>query len=843
MEKNLFCTKCGTKLMESASFCHICGTAVVVEESHSKNEMPIAEANRNYSHDETKSDTDTNFTLEEFRTLVMLSIKNGETCQTYRKGLSDRWDYNAVAGILIGSKSRHASGGKQMMEKNIGIGQGDNGDHVTLKLREKGLEDIFYKYEKTPNVKLFDVEKDILSIAPEYQNIVSFINELFLESSTVNSSEITQKSQPEKTIVRENSGMSVESFNEQTNENKTKIEEKNTRDKSVEKEEIENEIVDSVLDAISLDLDAEVTGDNSVKEKEAKRIYDSIKKNLELLGMNAAETESFNGRTIGEGLSKIRLFEQLISKNSRLYGFLTDFKIIRDRVHLPSVVVNLKLCIDFLQQLSDLGYTKASYILSRCYGSGVIGVSDVDDDKTSYIIEADEGKRFDYLQKAINQDACLLETGLQYGCLLLQQSKMQEAENLFEVLSRLGIDEAGIYLKYIERWQNRVEAYDSYRAFGVHQSGVWNGQRLMGNIIEYKGWLYYYGPQTIKEQGSWKGYEKTDRNVFMKYNIENDDCRVLLEAPEKTFSGATLNSNCCLDNGIAFSIHNDKIYFSDENNQISCMDLNGNDRQVFIKGKNLDMPIAFSKHIFYRRNGKRLYCYNLTNGSNQEICDAQNVIGISDKEVLLNTGKTIRILNLETLEKQSIQNVYVGLKKTKPENLLYVDMSLEIAYYMEDKGSYLKNRIVGINKEGEIVDVWQLPKMPQKKFSDIVSHQYGGDYSSICFNGRELSLKEAPQDHVDLAKQYPTWGNCMSQDKQLQQAAFACNFDRLGYRSVFREKTGVMKGGHTFGAYHAMTNDFAIFLEYIPTGENQGCYWITASSMKTGKMIVLEFFT
>jgi len=122
-------------------------------------------------------------TIGRFREIILNNTEYRQECLEYRKSLEERWDYNAVAGILIGSRIRHTTGVLHFLEQNIGIGQGDNGNHVVLKLKEKGLEEIFLKYEKDTEAELMQVEFDILYNAPEYKDIISFINDKFLKSA------------------------------------------------------------------------------------------------------------------------------------------------------------------------------------------------------------------------------------------------------------------------------------------------------------------------------------------------------------------------------------------------------------------------------------------------------------------------------------------------------------------------------------------------------------------------------------------------------------------------------------------------------------------------------------
>ncbi len=119
-------------------------------------------------------------TLGEFRAMIRDSNQiHREECLKFRKSLYDIWDYNVVAGILLGSKIRHTTGTMHISEQNIGIGQGDNKNSVVKKLKEKELERIFDKYQMELFAPLYEVRDDILGIVPEYEKILNFIFRTF----------------------------------------------------------------------------------------------------------------------------------------------------------------------------------------------------------------------------------------------------------------------------------------------------------------------------------------------------------------------------------------------------------------------------------------------------------------------------------------------------------------------------------------------------------------------------------------------------------------------------------------------------------------------------------------
>lgn len=113
------------------------------------------------------------------RRLTLAAFRRGAPAMTgfrdqllsYRKSLANKWDYNAFVGILLGVGGPKHGDAACM---NFAIGQGDNGNNTRKTLEAKGLTSVFEKYrgkEIDETILLFDVEEEILAIAPEYAPI------------------------------------------------------------------------------------------------------------------------------------------------------------------------------------------------------------------------------------------------------------------------------------------------------------------------------------------------------------------------------------------------------------------------------------------------------------------------------------------------------------------------------------------------------------------------------------------------------------------------------------------------------------------------------------------------
>ena len=101
--------------------------------------------------------------------------------KAYRNSLENRWDFNAVMGILIGSNKR-SGGKKHILEQNAGIGQGDNFNRVVEALERHGLMDVYKKYEKMTDasVTLLQLEDEIMEIAPQLSDICKKISDILV---------------------------------------------------------------------------------------------------------------------------------------------------------------------------------------------------------------------------------------------------------------------------------------------------------------------------------------------------------------------------------------------------------------------------------------------------------------------------------------------------------------------------------------------------------------------------------------------------------------------------------------------------------------------------------------
>ncbi|MCI8659022.1 MAG: sel1 repeat family protein [Lachnospiraceae bacterium] len=130
---------------------------------------------------EEVTDRDLTLQLSAFRAYAKKFEGVRDKLIAYRKSLPEKWDYNAFVGILMSVKGPKHGDAACM---NMAIGQGDNFKSTEKRLEEKGLIDIFNKYKGKKydeSVLVSQVENEIMSVAPEYRDIMEYFNAVVVE--------------------------------------------------------------------------------------------------------------------------------------------------------------------------------------------------------------------------------------------------------------------------------------------------------------------------------------------------------------------------------------------------------------------------------------------------------------------------------------------------------------------------------------------------------------------------------------------------------------------------------------------------------------------------------------
>ncbi len=173
-----FCGRFSEKISEDS----ISDAIARSDSTNVSNRKEIRSQNEQVNGLEENSDDPDNIhrlTLNEFRTIAPKLVGGREELLAYRKGLPQMWDYNAFVGILLGLHARKSG---DIASVNFAFGQGDNNKSVDKRFDENGLWDIFYKYKKSDDkdILLSEVEDEIVSCAPSYNDIRKKFDEVLI---------------------------------------------------------------------------------------------------------------------------------------------------------------------------------------------------------------------------------------------------------------------------------------------------------------------------------------------------------------------------------------------------------------------------------------------------------------------------------------------------------------------------------------------------------------------------------------------------------------------------------------------------------------------------------------
>lgn len=192
-----------------------------------------------------------------------------------------------------------------------------------------------------------------------------------------------------------------------------------------------------------------------------------------------------------------------------------------------------------------------------------------------------------------------------------------------------------------------------------------------------------------------------------------------------------------------FGIHKDIIYIR-KDSAIHCMNLDGsNMRKLTIhKDKYKERWRTYSPypidgglaHMDKDRN--TLYFYDIKTGTDTEIADVMHVFGTCGSKVFFQKNGARGLLAFFDSKSQTVININNWIPSLKDKNIILFDCRHEIIYYTDNAGKeYVpehKTCIYGVNFNGELVDVWKTPKLPNFEFDD---------FSRFVFNGEVYALK------------------------------------------------------------------------------------------------------
>ena len=214
-----------------------------------------------------------------------------------------------------------------------------------------------------------------------------------------------------------------------------------------------------------------------------------------------------------------------------------------------------------------------------------------------------------------------------------------------------------------------------------------------------------------------------------------------------------------------FCVYRDRIYYSKyqleedpasfqkKGNAILSMDLNGNDLQIELEmdGKSNTLYCTYvledkfifdSGHIIDRATGEKTLIKK----------GGVRFLAINEKEIVaIDHNNDIFVYDIASKKRNPIEKVYKG---SKEKDIVYIDGQREILYYYEqssfgyDKKSFtggnkkIGGKIIGIAKNGDIVDIWE----NIDNYGEISKKWWRHGYSAFLFNGKNRVYKISDEE-------------------------------------------------------------------------------------------------
>lgn len=473
-------------------------------------------------------------------------------------------------------------------------------------------------------------------------------------------------------------------------------------------------------------------------------------------------------------------------------------------------------------------YASAAYYLGLCYQSGIIGYSSKkhsqeENTYKQYFLKPNWNYMLYYYKLAESLDSA--DAAFALGSCFLRINDENNARIHFEKALELRHPNAQIMLRYLKQPKNTT-IYNHY-VNAVTSNANWKS--LVPQ--EYKGYLYY-----IKEVKALENDEEFYPFAIFKKSINNssEKEKLLVAYPKKQYGRMEEDCRCLsstfplghLAEFCYFTVNNDRVYFyqyDGEYRRIMSIGIDGKDLSV------VPIPKAASRSGFYApyatkhglilfsHNQRSVHFYDFITQTVEEIISAPNridILSVTDREVYIKKNSkrnSVYVFDLENKKIAKLQEVYPTLKGHTP---IQIDGKREIVYFAENIESICKEhyidvrsmefnqymidtRLIGINKAGEIVDIWEAPRIYPNFWK-------GGGYDSFAFNGKNLTCILSKSSNLS-AKETLNLNN-LNDDSDISIGNTVLAFDRTGNSYCIYHK----QDDNICSSLHALTENYVL---------------------------------
>lgn len=282
---------------------------------------------------------------------------------------------------------------------------------------------------------------------------------------------------------------------------------------------------------------------------------------------------------------------------------------------------------------------------------------------------------------------------------------------------------------------------NSFTTFGcspVSNQHVLGESVFNGNIVEYKDYIF----AILKNP-------KDSNDLIVVRFAKNEKFVNSVKALyrfKRPFNLGFVGSSATGMNKV-LSVVKDKVYFVD-GERLYSMGLDGSNIKVIYESHNsngINFCIAMNDIILFNGDGVSLSYYNILTGAVTKGWKRKKFDSIKgySESGWINFNNELLIC-VASGEEINIKKAF----KYKNLNAVHIDIHNKIAYfYDENKANYLDSNFVGVDIEGNIRDVWKMPKMNQDVYDRIFKNKHFPDsgYDALYFDGRRMVVKIGPK--------------------------------------------------------------------------------------------------
>lgn len=504
---------------------------------------------------------------------------------------------------------------------------------------------------------------------------------------------------------------------------------------------------------------------------------------IEILELSLEDVVYFGDRAYEYFCSLSETKQEILCKKSRVISSFTE---IFERYWNLGSKWKLTRATDWifsdLERLAEMGYVSAMLYLSRWYGSGFIG------EKLQYTEEGFDGYKNNLTRFTTYSDETslyIVKSNIKkmryFRVMAIRNGSAQAAFEKFcyeanadtlEIAYQRGSKNAEILKKYMEMPKHQSVAHFFWSGRTARRKDNYIQSPDRCSLYYCNGYYYYIRLNDIH-------YHAPEEYVLCK--AKGNDEQIIYRFSKGDFHADGSCELFPLGWYSSFCIYNERIYFLqyvEYEKKLCSLDLDGNDLRVFdtpsisskLKDVTEGIKVTDGGFIFKQRTEHNedikypIFYYEFNTGICHKIVGSGNIICANDHEVYVTKKRNYfdedykenisdyLVYDYKENTCQKLSQVYSIPKNYKNYHLIHIDEVREILYLVEDHTKLSKCEIYGFNKQGELVDKWEKPRLFSKFYDgrDVVN--FDGVHRVISALGCDKGYGFAANKLLNLSK-------------------------------------------------------------------------------------------